>query len=427
MSFSKEDNKKLKILFLPAWYPSEDDPVNGIFVKEHAKAASLYNDIVVLYAYLDPLPQFKRFYSISEEFEDGIRTIRVKYGGMLTYLERLLSRTPKQNITSQSDFQEGSPTLFYKALRIPGRIIRDFLWYGVIYSTFRKLLKEGWRPDLIHAHIFAGGVPAVILGKIYKIPVVITEHWSGFLLRQLNGSLKIAARFAMNKADMILPVSKTLEEAIKTYGVKNRFRVVPNVVNNKIFFPSLKQTKNNKKRILLVTSFRGIKGISYLFQALSQLKKKRQDFILDIIGDGPNRSEYEELAGKLELDRIVKFYGPKPKKDVVEFMKKSDFFVLPSIFETFSIVCVEAMACGKPIIATNLPVFREKINKDVGILVPPKNVNGLAGAINYMLDHYQEYSSAKIFQYTRNKFSYEAVGKTLTQIYQETIKEFKKS
>jgi len=84
------------------------------------------------------------------------------------------------------------------------------------------------------------------------------------------------------------------------------------------------------------------------------------------------------------------------------------------------------MACGKPIVATALPVLQEKINKDRGILVPPEDSNALAEAIDYMLDHYQDYSSANISKYIKENFSYEVVGNRLNGVYRKLYREAKK-
>ena len=417
-------NKKLKILFLPAWYPSEDIPLNGTFIKEHAKAASLYNDIVVLYVYPDPSFQFKCLYTISEENEDGIRTIRVKYGGMFTYFRRLTIWIRKRNTISQGAFQDETHNLFYKVLRVPLKAIRDFLWCWTIYIAFRKLLKKGWRPDVIHAHVFTAGVPGIMLGRIYKIPVIITEHYTGFPRHILSKLDILKAKFAMNRANIILPVSDDLGKHIQSYGIHNRFQVVPNVVNTEIFYPESNINKRTAKKILLVASLEPKKGISYLLQALGKLKGRRNDFVLDIVGDGLHRSEYEKQARDLDIVNEVKFHGLKPKEKVVEFMRQCDFFVLPSLFETFGVVLIEALASGKPVIATNIGGPNEIVNKDVGILVPPKDVNALAEAIDDMLDHYQEYSSNKISRCAKERFSYKVVGETLTQVYKETVKEF---
>ena len=375
------NKKRLKILFIPAWCPYTLD---GIFIKEHAKAVFLYNDVVVLYS--ESIDRsIKSHYKIKDNIEDGIRTL----------------------------------CLYYRRPLIPKATYFIYLWS--IFKGFRKLMHEEWKPDIIHAHVFSAGVPAVILGRIYKIPVVITEHWSAFP-RHLLGKFNILiARFAMNRAKIILPVSKDLGNSIKSYGIKNIFEVVPNVVNAKIFYPSLQKNVNKVKKILFVALLSPIKGVPYLLQTIAQLRQKRQDFVLDIVGDGPNREEYEKLSNKLGLEKIVKFHGLKTKLEIAEFMRNSNFFVLPSLWENLPCVLIEAMASGLPIIASNVGGIIEITNKDIGVLIPSKDIKALTNAIDYMLDNYQNYSSAKISQYAKERFSYEVVGRKLSKIYREVV------
>ncbi len=381
------EQRRLKILFLPIWYPDEDNPVAGIFVKEHAKAVALYNDIVVLYSRKVGKGVKGLYEIISDEKEAGIRTIRVNY-----------NRSP---IPKTSDF--------------------IYLWS--MFAAFKKLLKQGWRPDIIHAHVYSAGADAVIIGKRYNIPVVISEHWSGFLRRSLKKIDILKARFAMNRASIILPVSNHLQEAIKSYGIRNKFTVVPNVVNTTTFRPPACPKNGGKKNILFVGLIVPIKGIGFLLRALAQVKEKRQDFVVDIVGDGPNRKEYEKLTEESGLGHLVKFHGFKIKEEVAEFMKNCDFLVQPSLYETFGVTYIEAMACGKPVVATQLRALQEKINKDRGILVPPKDANALADAIDYMLDHHKDYSPQKIRGYVKDEFSYDVVGKKLNEIYREILQE----
>jgi len=138
------DEKRLKILFIPAWYPSKQNSVAGVFIKEHAKAVSLYNEVIVLYSEGCDKDLNKTWKIISDKEEDGIRTIRIKH----------------------------------KKSPIPKTTYFIYLWS--IKQAFKELLIEGWRPDIIHAHVFSAGVPAVILGKIYKIPIVITRALDWF-------------------------------------------------------------------------------------------------------------------------------------------------------------------------------------------------------------------------------------------------------
>jgi glycosyltransferase involved in cell wall biosynthesis len=346
--------KNLKILFLPGWYPTAKDKIYGIFVKEHAKAASLYDDVVVLYNERGDKKCKQIWEVFSDQKEEGVRTVRIRH----------------------------------KELFIPK--ISYFIYLYSTIMTFHNLIKKGWQPDVIHVHGLSAALPGVILGMLYHLPFAITEHWSGFPRQSLRFLDKIIAKFSMNKANLILPVSKDLGEAIKSYGIKNKFEVIPNVVNTALFHPQFNKSNSSKnnneiKRILLVASLTPIKGIPYLFKALAKLKEKRQDFILNIVGDGPFRKEYERLADGLALTNFVKFHGLKTKVELAEIMRNCNFFVLPSLWETFGCVLIEAMASGLPLIATDVGGVSEIINESIGILVTPKDINSLATNIIYML------------------------------------------
>jgi len=164
-----------------------------------------------------------------------------------------------------------------------------------------------------------------------------------------------------------------------------------------------------------------VKGVPFLLQAVSYLKGQRQDFTLDIVGSGPNRLEYEELARALNLSDEVKFHGLVPKVEVAEYIRGCAFLVAPSLHETFGVTLIEAMACGKPVIATKEGGAREIVDDSVGILVPSQDFQALARAIGHMLDNYQEYSPERIAQSAKDKYGYEAIGHELDRIYGELM------
>jgi glycosyltransferase involved in cell wall biosynthesis len=377
---------RLKILFLAAWYPSEKKPLSGIFIREHAKAASLYNDVTVI-AYSDGCRSLKKLYEISENIEDGIKTYRITH----------------------------------KKLRV--RKWKHFIRWWAVIRLFRNLYKKNIKPNVIHAHVYDAGVPAVILGRLHKIQVIITEHWSGFARRKPGKFKQKMARFSLNRSRVILPVSKNLIEHIQSYGIQNEFIVVPNVVNTNIFYPAPNSTNSNRrrKRILTVASLIPIKGISYLLEALHRVKQRRQDFLLDIVGDGINRAEYEKMTVDLGLSNVVVFHGILKKKKVAEAMRGCDFFVLPSLWENMPVVLIEAMACGKPIVATDVGGVSEIVDKVSGLLLPSKDFRALEKDIEYMLDNYENYQPKKVADYARKKFSYSVVGSELDRVYRECL------
>ena len=378
--------QRLKILHIAGWYPSKRNPVAGIFVREHVKATALYNDVAVLYSEgVDR--EIRGLYQIEDNIEDGIRTLRLRY--------------------------RKSP--------IPKTTYFIYLW--AMFRAFAKLIGEGFRPDVIHAHIYSAGVPAVLLGMWHRIPVVITEHFTAFPRGLIRGFERIKAKFAFERAAVVCPVSESLKESIERLGIRARFQVIPDVVDTSLFSPPATRCvkDDGKKRLLTVALLTPIKGIPYLLKALALLRRKRDDFILDIVGDGPNRAEYEELTHKLGLQDIVHFHGLKTKQEVAEFMRKANIFVLPSEWENLPCVIIEAMASGLPIVATNVGGIPEIVNNEVGILVPPKNVLALVEALNKMLDNLAYYQCEKIAQQAKQRFSYEIVGQMLDNLYRNLI------
>ena len=126
-----------------------------------------------------------------------------------------------------------------------------------------------------------------------------------------------------------MPVSFSLQKAIERYGIRAKFRVVPNVVDTALFFPPSNERSHdhNPKRILFVGQLNSDhkKGVPFLFQALTQLHQQRDDWHLDIVGDGPARAEYERMALDLRISDNVTFHGFKSHAEVAEFMRQMNF------------------------------------------------------------------------------------------------------
>jgi glycosyltransferase involved in cell wall biosynthesis len=196
--------QRLKVLFITAWYPSEEAPVRGTFVREHARAVLLFDDVVVLHCMGKDIVRRK--------------TLRIEQ-------------------EADPELALGIPTyhMWHRRALVPGgsslTYVRD------VMAAFRGIVSGGFRPDLIHAHIYEAGVPAVWLSRRERIPTVITEHSSDFPRRRLPPWQIWKARLAFRRADRVLPVSRMLQRAIQGHGIQGRFEVVPNAVDTNLFHP----------------------------------------------------------------------------------------------------------------------------------------------------------------------------------------------
>ena len=388
MSMNAEN--RLKILFLPAWYPEYPGDVRGIFIHDQVTAAGLYNEVVVL-------PVKKASY-------------KEVYSGFTVSL-------------SGKKAEERIIPIKYTSSRFSGVTFLRYLFSSM--KQIKQIIKNGWIPDIIHAHIFSAGVPAVLTAIGRRIPVIISEHSSQFLKDDLTWRDRLKARIAFNRADLILPVSDHLESAIRSWGWGTAYKILPNSFDPEIFYPPMEPESSKNNMILFVGLLRPGKGVFVLLRSLSLLLKKRRDFRLVVAGDGPLRPEAELEAKKLNLAESVVFRGLQSRQKVSELMRECSFLVQPSLLETFSVTSIEAMACGKPIVASDLPVFREKINSKRGILVPPEDPAALTEALDGMLDAYQNYRSERIAAYARQNFSREKIARRLVDIYHEVLNQDK--
>jgi glycosyltransferase involved in cell wall biosynthesis len=381
----QQELDRLRVLFLPSWYPSELHALSGTFIREHARAVAPYHDVVVLFAH--PLPSSRQRYwrpVCQETDDDGVRTVLVKYPSMPS--------------------ARGNWLMFVCAS----------LW-GILR------LRKTFRPDLIHAHvILPAGFAATIAGIALRIPFIVTEHRGPFSAQMRTWRQRALARFAVSRSQAIIPVSNSLRRDMEGFALKGRYFVTPETVDFTIFRPA-PQTVTQESSILAVSALIPDKGLSYLLKAVALLHRERKDPSLHIVGDGPEERALKEMARELQIDGVVRFHGLKTKEEVASLMQRCSFFVLPSLAETFGCVVAEALACGKPVVVTRCGGPEDFVNENVGLLVPPGEAGALARAIEHMLDHYRLYDPNQISNYARERFSHQAVGSAINEVYKRVL------
>jgi glycosyltransferase involved in cell wall biosynthesis len=315
--------------------------------------------------------------------------------------------------------------VFHRRSRLPGASYGLYLWSA--NGAYRRLRASGFRPDVIHAHVYGAGVPAAAIGARSGIPVVLTEHFSGVAQHSLSRVEARKARYAYSHAARVLPVSSFLEEAIRSYGVDARFEVVPNVVDASLFFPPDGECRETEavSRLLFVGNLepQQHKGFPTLLRALEHLNGRRRDWQLDVIGDGPERSPYEAAAAALDLRESVIFHGSQPKTVVAKMMRAVDLLVQPSRVETFGTVIVEALASGLPVVATTAGAMPELVDGQGGRLVPPDDPVALATTLDEVLDDLDAFDREAIADATHARYGVAAVGRQLSRIYEAALAE----
>ena len=139
----------------------------------------------------------------------------------------------------------------------------------------------------------------------------------------------------------------------------------------------------------------------------------RENFRLVVAGDGPLRPALLALTEELGISEQVDVRGFINREEVMELLDKSHVFVLASRAETFGVVVVEAMARGLPVISSDIDGTREIVTEENGLLFPPGDKTALGDAMEWMVDHHEEYSRTQIVESVRSRFGPDAVFNAL--------------
>lgn len=294
---------------------------------------------------------------------------------------------------------------------------------------FLKLLGKG-NADIYHLHLpFPLGVISYLLKKP-KGKIVVT--WHSDIIKQKR-ILKLYKPFLMRflkKVDVILTTSpQMIDNSPFLSKFKDKCKVVPsgidvtpfiNITDKQIEKIQALRKKYGQRIVFFMGRLVYYKGISYLIDAMKDINAK-----LLIAGTGNLQQELKEKVKEMGIINKVEFLGRLDDEEVPLFYHACDIFVLPSIenSEAFGLVQLEAMACGKPVISTNLPTgvpFVNQHNK-TGIIVEPKNSEQLKKAINYLLDNrnirmqFGECARKRVI----NKFTKEVMANRIYDIYKK--------
>jgi len=223
------------------------------------------------------------------------------------------------------------------------------------------------------------------------------------------------AKFALEHAALVCPVNLRLQQEIESYGVRARFRIVPNTVDSSVFRPG--PDVDDGERLINVARHVEVKGLDVLLRAFAAVAAMTPEATLELVGDGPLTPSLRELAAELNIAERVEFSGPARPPEIAERLRSSDVFVLSSRSENMPLAVIEALCCGLPVAATDVGGVLEAVGQDDGALAPSGDPTALADAIRTVLARLDTYDHADIARRAAARWSFEAVGGVWDQIY----------
>lgn len=318
---------------------------------------------------------------------------------------------------------------------------------GFIPSLYNNL--KGF--NIIHLHYpFFGAALICAIFKFFhkkKVKLVLTYHMdtlAGNFLKKLIFTLYryICLPFILSQVDYVIVSSMDYAESsfIKKWISKHKEKVqeipfgVDVAFQKREHSKSIRQKYNIKEKGQLVLFVAGMdkahyfKGIEVLLKSFSKiLPSTIIDPQLVLVGDGDNRFLYEDLSRSIGIEDSTVFTGKVSDEDLIDLYNECNIFVLPSINrgEAFGIVSLQAMACAKPIIVSDLPGVRSLIKNNIknvnGILVKPGNIRELSNAIQTLLENKelaQRYGNSG-YQIQQNGYTWKVIGGQLNELYKK--------
>jgi L-malate glycosyltransferase len=231
------------------------------------------------------------------------------------------------------------------------------------------------------------------------------------------------ARDALVRSRRVIAVSPGLRAMIQSGYPDIPVDVIGNVVKTRYFTPAPEQTTPKAtRRFLTISLLTPQKGLDYLLAAAQQLRERgHRQFEIVIGGDGAIRGQLERQALELGLGDTCRFLGLLDRAQVRDQMRQCDVFMLPSRYETFGIVLGEAMACGRPVIATRCGGPEFFVTPESGLLVEPHDVAGLTDAMEQFIVGKVHYDPQRIRQSVVDRFGEDAFLENITRLYGEVL------
>lgn len=377
------ENKKYNVLMMVSWYgPKADRLSGGIFHYEQVKSLNKFCNCAIYYPY-DRTLDTPTYSGV----DWGIKTYRSKYA-----LEKKIRNR----------------VYMIKAMKL---IVKEF------------------KPDIIHGNVATeAGRFAIMLGKLFNIPVIISEHSAVEASGVLTFPHHMYANVVYKLSDYNSCVSDKLTERLREIFPKYTFHTIYNGIPAESVYQS-NTTKTDRYRkdesinASVVAGFydKNIKGFQFLLPAIKKLVDEGENILFHFVGGGTYLDYYKNMAKDLGIEDVCIFYGTCQKQEVYDIVSEMDFMVSASLFESFGCSIAEGMMLGKPAVVTRCGGLESIVNSETGILVDAGSSDELYHGIKRMMKEYSGYSQDQLKDYALNKFEVDHISKQYMEVYEKVL------
>lgn len=379
----------MKVLSITTLFPNQAQPLLGVFIRERLRHMNKFCEVKVVAPVVLP---------------PGAEGRVARKKGLAGWLEALRVSP----VETQMGIEVHHPRIYH--LPKVG-VFFSGLYYFLFVRRTVSAIRESFDFDVIDAHwVYPDGFAAVMLGKRLGLPVVVSCRGSDVNRFSRVPVLRRLVSYTLRECTAVITVSQALKDRVVELGIpEEKVKVIPNGIDTErfVFRPRKEARKElglpaDKKILLSVGHLVKRKGFPHLVDAMDVLVngRGREDLLLLIVGDGPQRGELERLIERYSLGDCVRLLGAKRFDEVHEWYGASDIFCLMSYGEGWPNVIFEAMACGNPVIATDVGGISEIVSsEDYGIVIEDRSMESVAGAIEKALA--RGWDREKIVEYAR--------------------------
>ena len=391
----------MHLLLIPSWYSTDKNPIRGSFFLDQALALRKAGHQVGML-----VPPSKQ---------------RTRHG--LDEMRRFWRRDNTDILVTE---EQGLPVY-----RIPWwgwrRALIPWLRGDLGLRIFDRYRDERGTPDIIHGHsILYGGYLAAYIGQKRNIPTVLTEHSTNFMDRLILPGQPWFIRYTLRHTDRSLAVGATLAKAIQVYAPGQTIEIMDNVVDTRLFTPPPEMPPVPPFRFVMVAHLIKRKAHPVLIAAFARAFAGHSDVTLQIAGASKDRDYLVKLKTLAESSGVadqITFLGLLSRQDTVKLIQQGHALVSSSYTESFGVTLIEALACGKPVVATRSGGPEYFINENNGLLVPVGDVDALAAAMQQIMTCYDHYDPDRIRNECVARFSEDAIMARLETVYRDVLAE----
>ncbi|TQK31417.1 glycosyltransferase family 4 protein [Arthrobacter sp. SLBN-53] len=264
------------------------------------------------------------------------------------------------------------------------------------HSMIRSgLTLRDWQPDLVHAHDWLVAHPAIALAEFFDVPLVSTIHateagrHSGWVSGAVSRQVHALESWLVHESDSLITCSASMREEItELFGPGlAETTVIPNGIDTDGWPFAARRPHDGAPELLFFGRLEYEKGVHDAIAALPRIRRTHPGTTLTIAGDGTQLDFLSAQARKHKVLKATKFIGRVDHEGLVRLLHKADVAVLPSHYEPFGIVALEAAATGTPLVTSNIGGLGEAVIDGVtGVSCPPRDVAALADAVRRVLD-----------------------------------------